>query len=489
MKKSIAAALLFVLAFGLCACQKAPERSIVTSKNDGAFEAALKETSEPTAAPEGADMTEPTPEPVLYEDSFTGAAGGIAFTLSLTEPNITSALPVLRARPMEITSEMAQRIARAIFGDAEMYEYSEQPTRAEIEESILGLSRHISDWGALVDYYDGDEKLAASVKEDFESRIAKLEALYETASDTVQPEPCAWEFHPWSYYLDPAFGDFPDEGHRLIQATATLDGTPYVFSVCNREAEDYIIHNATVYIDDRLVSSENVYTDTDETPDMDALRERALSMVEAMDIGQWALAPDGTVDMLGFNSNGSMSAVVLTRVYNGMQASYHTGGDGGSEDEYAARYADERILFRFNGERLIEFSYEGALQVTETANENVQILPFEEILEQAKVQMQMMNPERFLYYSPESVLTVEAEQVELGLSRIRVKNSSADYYLTPTYTFYGAAKQYDASGEPVMLQWYNSEGDIVKETEASQFMELAVINAVDGSAVNTQLGY
>lgn len=48
--------------------------------------------------------------------------------------SIPAAMPVLRVRPKIITSDMARQMAKGLFGEAELYEYSEELSKAEIAD-------------------------------------------------------------------------------------------------------------------------------------------------------------------------------------------------------------------------------------------------------------------------------------------------------------------------------------------------------------------
>ena len=90
----------------------------------------------------------------------------------------------------------------------------------------------------------------------------------------------------------------------------------------------------------------------------------------------------------------------------------------------------------------------------------------------------------------DAVLSIEVTDVVLGMSRIRMKDSAADYYITPTYTFYGKATYLDESGDPLRWPVYDEAGNETGETETfTQVTELAVINAVDGTAIDVIKGY
>ncbi len=66
MKKRVAAALAALILL-LGGCQATPEKGVVASKNNGAFESALENT--PAAESADGQRTAPAAEPVVHEDA------------------------------------------------------------------------------------------------------------------------------------------------------------------------------------------------------------------------------------------------------------------------------------------------------------------------------------------------------------------------------------------------------------------------------------
>ena len=183
MKRFFYLSLLIVAMLCLAACQPTPESAVVASKNDGAFEVALENKAEETESVSTAEETAQH-----YTSSITSADGNVTYNVDVELPIPQTALPVLQVTPHSFTVDEAKQIATALFGDAEIYEYSNERSKSEIEAEILSLRQHISDRDALVEYYSGDEALADMVTEEYNNRIAILEAQYEGAAETVEPE-------------------------------------------------------------------------------------------------------------------------------------------------------------------------------------------------------------------------------------------------------------------------------------------------------------
>ena len=476
MKEKLIALHLTAAILGLAGCQATPERDIVTSKNDGAFESALEATPAP-AAEGGAPGQE-------YTDSFESADGTVSVDLALTEPAVSGPVPVLTARPMEITGQQAERIARTMFGDEEIYEYSEEMTRAEIEQAILDCRQFISDWDGMLDYYGGNEATARQVKEDFEGRIARLEEAYQTASEQTQSVPCDWQFHPSSYYQSPDMqGMFEDDGTREIKAASTREGLPWVFSAYNRE-EGNRVHNVCAFMDDRIASQDDLKS-AGQGMDAEAMKAWALEAAESMDLGEWALLSDEAAQAMGLGGGDPEGVyfVTLTRVYGGVQAAPYADRPT-TDEQYAPVYGPETMQFQFIAGHLSSFWYLGASQTVGAANESVSLLPFGEALERAKEQMKMLTKDRLGVYGED--VRVTADRVELALACVPMKDNATDYYLVPCYSFYGTAAAYDAAGQPVMRQYDDGQRQWEEPEQAEAL--LAAINAVDGSVIQVDRG-
>jgi hypothetical protein len=145
---------------------------------------------------------------------------------------------------------------------------------------------------------------------------------------------------------------------------------------------------------------------------------------------------------------------------------------GNSDDFYAENYDYESIRFEFSGDKLTSFEYLGSLEVVSTLKDNVEIIAFDVAMDNLKKYLSLMSDASFLY----EVDRISIEHMEMGYSRVRIKNNTSDFYLIPSYTFYGT----------IPVRYYDENGRLIEEDYE---ITLAVISAVDGSIINTQLGY
>lgn len=491
-KKIIYFSYVFILSLIICGCQAVPESVVVASKNDGTFEAALNNTvtdvEEKVSIEDSSEGEQEQLGIEVYSDSFTNSTGTIFCTVQFekSEDENSIAMPVIQITPHEITSEEAERIACILFGDTEIFEYSEEMTKAQIEEMILSLKLNISNRDEMLEYYDGDEDLTDQIISQYEAMIGKYEQLYQTAPDRIENKLCDWVFRPLTYYedltaLETVSNDFENYNkNQYIKGLTEINGFPYVYSVCNRNESDYRIHNIFAY---RKTAGATWESYSMEEQNEEEILAKVQVVLDQLDMGDWEICSCKTG---GFETvNGKYvynTTVIACPVYSGISVTYQpqlmnlkTG------DAYASNYYYEQISFDYSGGELISFQYQSPMDVVNIVNDDVELLPFDTIMEHFKTRMEMgvLTSEPGDMISMASSMSFLVNEMEFGLVRTRIKNNETDFYLVPAYTFRGDYTLYDENGE-IMF----SNTDI-----GNSPMTLLVINAVDGSIINTQLGY
>lgn len=488
MHKVFASFLIVGLLITAMGCQKTPMENAVTSKNDGAFEAAL-EASPVLELEMLEEVQEATQETYVISDSFSSTDGSISYNLNVELQKENSTWPILQVTPHTFTSEEAEQLAAAIFGQAEMYEYSQALSKTQLEELILELKRFVSDWEGLVAYYDGDEVLAQAVTEKYQARIETYSQQYEQAPDTVEPVVCDWRAHPQSYYEDMSqigvlAGDVESLDKTLyIKASTVMNGQPYVFSVANRDEQDFRLHMVSAYLNlpGATVSHySNKEPSKAELEEVRAETERVLGALEEVGLGKWVIDTCEISATRNWADGGDDTVyhiyVVACPTYNDIKVTHQQQlMSVKSEDSYASDYYYEQITFDYSDGKLISFQYQSPLDVVDLVNEDVEIMTLEQSVDKLKTQLLLStikDPDPQSHYYNAERMEYVIDEVELGLVRTRIKNDEKDFYLVPAYTFRGSYEVYDTDGAAM-------DGNEC----------VLVINAVDGSIINTQLGY
>lgn len=197
-------------------------------------------TPEPTATPE--------PAPKRYTAALAGADGNAAYEIDAPMPaEAPETAPVLSVSPRDFTVEEVQTVVKAIFGDAEVYEYEEgsEYNQAAVNALLALLgddSEHTPE--AIKEKYvaagmdpDRAEQGAAVESEMYENAVTGLRADLPTLPETADLAPCAWTFYPQAHY-DSDYAGEEDTGHQYLEANAWLDGLSYRIRACNKPVTD-----------------------------------------------------------------------------------------------------------------------------------------------------------------------------------------------------------------------------------------------------------
>lgn len=480
--KRVAFILFVLMIAAMMGCQATPEEDAVTSKNDGAFEAALEVTEA------GGELSEVT---YSHQDSFTNTEGTVCYSVALEEvPVLSGGYPVLQVKPHTITADEARQMAEAFFGDAEIYEYSNRMSREEIETVILQIKQVLSNKEEIMETdVFAEENIALQ-----EERLEQYEKAYALAVEGEEEVPCEWSFHPESYYDSLYTGEAASETEgytesEWLMATAERDGRPYIFKVCNRDEADYRMHNITCEVNQALVSENVLYgTSVPTDEEMQAAQTQAEQLIEQFGIGDWVIASCEvqTRELLGMPAKYTV-VVTACPVYDGIALTHQKQLQSlRTEDAFASNYYYTELVFTFSKNALISFCYQAPLDVVKVLNDSVATLSCDDALERFKLQMQTASitadADDFVVPTGAASKKVDVDEMELGLVRTRIKNNAAEFYLVPAYTFRGSYVLLDDAGE-ILLDSRDLEG------KGLVTRELCVINAVDGSVINVELGY
>lgn len=489
------ALLLFVLL--LTACQPAPEQSVF-SKNDGAFEEAVSKKAEKDTSASQENSNSTQTEALSFEDTVESANGTVKVHIQIDAEDVYSgAFPVVQVAPHSITVEEAKAIAAALFGDAPLYESRmDPPMTAETAEEKLLLWRQLANDEELSALY-GEQRLSQAKQgiTDWLDYMQNNGSFYEGAEEPVL---CRWEFHPESYYSSQEISQGNQEtGNQTIIASAKVGNADYKFWLTCRDEEDFRIQNISAYVSSEYSSPWDLETlhmvrtlcktqkPTEE--EFSAIEEKAERMLEKMGLSDdWAVVSTGTgIYKYWKNSETPVYVVNVTAVpsYKGIPCLHFPQLDSlKSDDAYASNYYYSELIFSFssNGD-IIEMNYRSPLEIVTEVNSDVELIRWEEAVECLKNYLRNTEPASFddtIGLIEGSEIAIEINKIHVGLARVRIKDNQSDFYLVPAIQFSG---DYEImlNGERIYSysEFYGGE------------KEFAVINLIDGSIINTKLGY
>lgn len=484
-KKTMYILLSAVLLLEITGCNDSPKSSVVASKNDGRFEEIVRATSIPF--PNDTHINDAESEYLQLSESFTNTDGSLKCDININSEQSILPMPIIQVRPHEITADEAKRIAQVLFEGATFYDYSEEMSKQEIEELILDIKQKISDWDSLVEYYDGDETLAQNMLDAYTTQIENYSALYNSAPEYIERKVCDWEFHPISYYedtiaLQSTTDDFDSYNQAMyIKATTIVNDKPYSFSVCNRNGSDFQVHSIFAYLDLPGSTSSHYSEERPTSEEVDNTCEYVEEILEKIEPNKWKIDSCKIGESM---SNGTYNIYIqATPEYNGVSVAHQEQPASlKTDDSYAPNYYYETLTFDFSGGDLISFEYQAPLEVVSEINSNVEIISLENSVKSLKDYLGTQTVSSIssagpLYDADHAEYNID--EVVTGLVRIRLKDNVFEYLLVPAYSFFGSYKIYD------------SEGNVLEDSKSGfeERNEIAIINAVDGSIINSRLGY
>ena len=414
--------------------------------------------------------------PAAGGDAEAARAVNVEFTtddglikISIHDDNadaIPAAMPVLRVRPKVITSDMARQMAKGLFGDAELFEYSEELSKSEIADMIDVYEYAVTDESIRADH--GEDAPQSWIESVRDARLAILEYYrnaYANAREEVTPVPCEWKFYPMEHYAvhgfdyagsDPYYTDaFPAGMSVDLRAVTESGGVPYEFWVNNNEQEDFCNHSLSVFAlvpdfrstaEERQVQtrewyvSMGLYSDAaaDESA-LDAACAQAVDLAEEMGLGEWRFSA-AAVDRTDITGEGWQIEVTGAPVYDGYPVNWQSAaGQDCCPESLTIRMANDGAL--------IDLQYTSPMEMVEVTEQSSLLKTWEEMDPLVMQAMRSLSCETLIpgYTSEKeywNAIGAVITEVRLDIDRvcvgyIRVPCGGGDFLLVPSLSFPG----------------------------------------------------
>lgn len=478
----------FILCFSiLTACAANPTQNIVTSKNDGAFESNIQQTS-PQQQPDGTV--------IVRNSSFTSTDGSVEYIWNLDQTISDDPMPVIEVVPHYFTGEDVHNVAKALFGDAAFYDLGPESQRQFSKSELLEKIQLLTKYSSKEVFETLPLSLAFAVS-DLQNQIENYTLQYETAQESSSFEICDWTLKKESYYIDDGDYGLGDGKTDQLKVLTRFEGRDYYIGVSVRD--DYMRNYLTVELGDgsgyfiRTIQYEEMRSTEKPTQDqVNAVTSKAQNMLNQMGLGEYLVAESRIVvseDEIPGRLPGYTIRVKAIPVINGIPGLLgHTGVTYVNNDltveSYAPSYAMTYVEFSFNAEgNLISFQMDSPIEEKAVVNNNVAILPLEELFAKAENYLSLYDSESFDGITGNNMfvlsiekdipedsieLRVEITGVRYGLGRISKANSDDSFYYTPAILFEGTIDFCD-----------KNTGEVIDSVTRTLF----TINAVDGSII------
>ncbi len=492
MKRKIVCLMAAIMCFSMTACEKTPDKSLVTQKNIDRLEEAAKE--DPKDGSTLKDIIETTTDTYDFNyESDDGKVKIVADNVPVTLPT-KDTIPMYHVKSGELSQEIADKMYDYFFPDGAYTTTGTDWTKDLIDNLILEEKQYIAE---IKDDPDTSESDKESIIQTHESLIEQYEEDRKTA-----PDESTLKFVP----KDSSYEDVEQES---ISGTTKYKQL-YVTSKDQKESL-YVSSDSDDGSFSSSVQYENItkyqYSGGEATPvDLctdDEKKEIGISEEDAKKyvedfvekIGMnWEIHDIGCVsgyqnkeDLDGtekydpdYETIGAENYTAylfnLVQNINGIQSAVTSSDYLPDKDDTTLTWLYEKIRVVVDKDGIVKFDWYYPQTVEDEVSDNVGIISFDEakdIFEQMMPLTTKGDLEKHEDGDIEIKATATVYEVRLGLMRVRSSGSDRNGLLTPAWLFYGD---------------YNYDFGPDNISEQQPWILLAV-NAVDGSVIDVTAGY
>lgn len=454
-RKIIALSLALITAFSLAACQATPEQEFVVQKDtERMIEQARDEEHGTTAAELG------VPEE-NYTFSATGADGRL--TVNADTPIIAPAsgkLPMVSVSAGGFSQETVTGIFNYLYPNEKPLNSDPNSvlTKAAIEENILMLKKQLTDKS-----YDTQEFTDA----DIEAKITALEEAYTTAPETSDEATVSNGTMSLqdirgndAYCLDV----YDDTSYMNVVSQKISD---FSFLIYSKNGKSY--NTATAIQLDNVSIPEAVngklmlsYESAKKLCD-DMLAAGGLHNIVLGDAFIVNDSQDGNVDNKVSAAENYAYLFWYTREIDGTPIAINYQEGSNNDESYSLPWQYESITVTVDNDGIANISWTAPIEIGEVITDDAALIPYESAIDVFE-KMIITKYEQSIPEGEKRTLTIS--DIKLCLLRVRTQNANGlEGVLTPAWVFYG--KNDDWSAKNTLL----------------------AINAVDGSIIDTLIGY
>ena len=496
---------ILLITFTVTACQPTPDNPIVADKNMENMIDSAKETQTADAVNESLRDKVSSPETFVYND--TQGKLTITANADVFVPDVAS-MSIINVKSGMIPQETVDRYWDALIGGAQMWEWSEQPTKADFEEMIVRESKDLSD--------AQQKQQPQDIINGIQERLDYFKTMYETAPDSTVSVPCDGKLKEQVYW-DPVMGTIDTRYMGLKASTvknsaemANAEQYQWLYvtnpwtgpegSVKPYEGPAQLMYNTAAL--NRNYTHGGTKISADDVPDA-AVREKLnMTPKQAVEAVKAFFEKTGTpMKVLDIYLDGDMEnldgsqkeaenyAYYLDciRVLDGGLPVANVKGvplmmpqEEGScsplipnnAPEYSKPWYWEDMSVLIDDEGFIEISWFAPLEVADTEVKDSKLLTFEDI---EAVFKNMITVKYEAAITDGYTMECDITNVRLEMMRVRKQNSDqipVEGLLIPVWNFYGMLTVYDSGGKQAGGTY---KGDSI----------ILSVNAVDGSIIDT----
>ena len=456
-----------VLTIGITACQANPDREVVVGKNKEDFQNAIVQTD---GEPKSSSV-------VHYQDSYLGSDGKVSFEVEADVNYFSGQTPLLRVKPHEITPEEVQRWAEVLFEGAAPYDPEIELSKAQISQKILEIRAILADESGLWENAGSQEDFDDQ-KQYWEEELAYYESIYSSAPEQEVKKSPDWSFHPFSYYNpDIHNGDTSEEDNTIanwaeLNVCADLEGEMVTLMAANNFAEDFTV--SSLFLD----SPETLYEKESLSQTQEEAVITANQVLEKAGLEDWVLYSAKEISGSGGSAYYALKYVRSYQDANMIPLPQPSCIN--SKDTYSPNCYFESLEIKVSGGKVRGVDWMQPMDIVKVENSNIKVLTLDEVMDRCRDLMQSKytsNSTRFTWESEKAYndgkYLIQINEITCGLARVKVPDTEYEFYMVPAIFIYGIINNNTAKAGGL----YNMKSPLL------------VINAVDGSNIDTFEGY
>lgn len=469
LKYKIFIAILLLVLLMATSCQPTPENVIIRNKGNDTLANMLSKSEPDNQFSDFASIN--TVSEHIANDKLNV---DITIDADVIIPN-ASELPVISYRSREFIQEDIEHIISVLCKDKKLYEINQTLTVDEINQIIIYYKKELSE---LTDenISPADNGATPLTTEQITNTIKEYERLRETAPTEIELIPASFTLPSENqvYLLEGQTDALPNERETITIFNAPGYGTQITYYNPSFLRHSYKEH--TDIVPEGLTITEKEAIEQAQTL-VNALGENQMHLCSIV-ADESVLDPDTTLD----NERHMSPYYQLTfiRTINNIPSTYDYRYF--AEDESAETLYYERIYVYVNDEGIIAFEWYSPLVEKEILNNNVGIIEFNEILQEAIKDFPLISSKDDTEKIDRTIINIDT--IRLGYMQVKMKNRPDEYMFIPVWDFFGSSEHHYTEMIP---GWsIDEDGWLRSDNLAKSYL---TINAIDGSTIDRSLGY
>ena len=464
MKKIFLAQIFITVTLLLSACQPTPDEVPIVGKND--LDGKISESS-------GSIQNKGYPDSWMQD--FKNDEGAVSIKVeALLEVPVVSEYPVVNVVPTEITKDYIKELVQYFFNGQPVYDVTSDVSKSDLTKLLLQYRYDLETLQQSGEvHYTTHIFTAEEIPEErtkIESIIDDYENRLSTAEDT-QRNVSSLNLTTKNEYSTCTLVDTSSGDYTLKLYISMVDGNSRT----------------------RITYSKHDYLDYDEYEEPTDEKPKGMDMTleEAEDLAKKTLADIGIEDAMrtylsvgnytgfseeitGIDNSEQCYVLYFCKPVNGIPVTYFYDYEGTSTiaESYAYPWEPEIIEVYVNNHGVIKLNWENAGTISNTVNQNVELLPWKDIQEKAVKQFRMKEIGQYIIGGLTDQISINIDRITLGMMRVAKKDTSGEYMYVPVWDFFGN-------------YIYQRESDTYSERACS----MLTLNAIDGSIIDRGLGY